>query len=35
MKDGCDPEAIREFVHEKKLEIKKDTKKGYCIVYKP
>jgi hypothetical protein len=34
MKDECDTEAIREFVHKKKLEIKKDTEKGYCIIYK-
>ena len=35
MKDDCDSEAMEDFVHQKKLEIKKNTEKGYCIIYTP
>ena len=35
MKDECDSRELRDFVAEKKLTVKVDEEKGYCVIHKP
>lgn len=34
MKDECNSEELKEFVTEKKLTVKIDEQKGYCVIHK-